>query len=574
MVVRRPHGQVSGARALFLVLALALALALPAVGRGRGLRAQVAAPQVGDARAVRAARPISIEAAILRASESSEAVRIARSGITRARSTRLTARSLYLPTVSGSGGYSRALATAVAPGFGLGSAPAAGAAAPGPVCAPAIPAGATDAQRAAALAQAGSCPPVASLLGLDLSGSGIGATNTYIAGLSGSYPLLAPGRRDRRDAADAERRSADVGFTAQRAQVIVDVTTAYYAAALADQLVTIAEASLAQSERVLAQTRAAGVVGETSGYEVLRAEVARDNQIPAVLSRRADREIAYLQLTQLLDLDADVALQLTTPLDAPVGASAGGPTAAAPHALPPGVASAARALGFRMPAGVMPAGVADATTPDTAAAARAAVREQEEAVRGQESALRATRAQRLPVVSVTGATQRLAYPTRFFPSANSVASNTTVGLSVSVPLYAGGTQRANELAAEAAVEQARAQRDRTRKAAVLDARRALLTLTRAEGAYAASVRAAAQAARAYEIAAARYRAGLAPQTEVNDARIAESQARSTQAQAARDVLVVRVRLALLKDLPLASTPATTVAATPAPSTTTSASATP
>ncbi len=565
MVVRRPHGQVSGARALFL----ALVLALPAVGRGGGLRAQVAAPQVGDARAVPAARPISIEAAILRASESSEAVRIARSGITRARSTRLTARSLYLPTVSGSGSYSRALATAVAPGFGLGSAPAAGTAGPGPVCAPAIPAGATDAQRAAALAQAGSCPPVASLLGLDLSGSGIGATNTYIAGLSGSYPLLAPGRRDRRDAADAERRSADVGFTAQRAQVIVDVTTAYYAAALADQLVAIAEASLAQSERVLAQTRAAGAVGETSGYEVLRAEVARDNQIPTVLSRRADREIAYLQLAQLLDLDADVALQLTTPLDAPVGASAGGPTAAAPHALPPGVASAARALGFRMPAGV-----ADATTPDTAAAARAAVREQEETVRGQESALRATRAQRLPVVSVTGATQRLAYPTSVFPSSNQFVSNTTVGLSVSVPLYAGGTQRANELAAEAAVERARAQRDRTRKAAVLDARRALLTLTRAEGAYAASVRAAAQAARAYEIAAARYRAGVAPQTEVNDARIAESQARSTQAQAARDVLVVRVRLALLKDLPLASTPATTVAATPAPSTTTSASATP
>ena len=66
-----------------------------------------------------------------------------------------------------------------------------------------------------------------------------------------------------------------------------------------------------------------------------------------------------------------------------------------------------------------------------------------------------------------------------------------------------------------------------------------------------------QAQRAYEIAELRYREGLSTQLELSDARLLLQQAQANRAQAARDVQVARVRLALLPDLPLTNTGANT-----------------
>ena len=66
-----------------------------------------------------------------------------------------------------------------------------------------------------------------------------------------------------------------------------------------------------------------------------------------------------------------------------------------------------------------------------------------------------------------------------------------------------------------------------------------------------------QAQRAYEIAELRYREGLSTQLELSDARLLLQQAQANRAQAARDVQVARVRLALLPDLPLTDTGANT-----------------
>ena len=59
-----------------------------------------------------------------------------------------------------------------------------------------------------------------------------------------------------------------------------------------------------------------------------------------------------------------------------------------------------------------------------------------------------------------------------------------------------------------------------------------------------------QAARAYEIAEVRFREGVSTQTELSDSRIGLAQARANEAQAARDLLVARLREALLPWLPL------------------------
>jgi outer membrane protein len=319
---------------------------------------------------------------------------------------------------------------------------------------------------------------------------------------------------------------------------------------LSDRLVAIAEASLAQSERVLSQTQVARNVGDQSGYDLLRAQVARDNQVPTVLQQRTNRDLAYVRLKQLIGLDPDAPMTLTSvPEMTPEAPTATLRAASLSDAeeIPSTVVGAASA-----------AGVALTVEPsDTSADARAAVRQQEEAVRQEEATLRYTRAQRLPSVSLTASYGKLAYPTDLFPTANQFYTSASVGISVSVPLYTGGQQRANELAAEAQLDRSRAQLSQTRKSAALDARQALLTLAQAEATFAAGAQTATQATRAYEIAEVRYREGLAAQTEVSEARIAQNQALSNRAQAARDLLVARVRLALLSDLPLNTTTTTT-----------------
>ena len=61
----------------------------------------------------------------------------------------------------------------------------------------------------------------------------------------------------------------------------------------------------------------------------------------------------------------------------------------------------------------------------------------------------------------------------------------------------------------------------------------------------------AEAEKAYAIAEIRYREGISTQTELADARLLLEQARANRATAGRDLQTARVRVALLRDLPLA-----------------------
>jgi len=116
--------------------------------------------------------------------------------------------------------------------------------------------------------------------------------------------------------------------------------------------------------------------------------------------------------------------------------------------------------------------------------------------------------------------------------------------------------------AQAAVEQARLRLRQTRELAQLDARNAQLQLQAALAAWEASAGTEEQADRAYVIAEVRYREGISTQTELNDLRIQLAQAQATRAQAARDLQVARMRVALLPALPIDPSLGST-AATPA-----------
>jgi outer membrane protein len=489
-----------------LLLGVALLAALPAAAQ----------PNLAGGQ-----RPLTLEEALRLAEDASEPVQIARAGLTRSRGQLAQARSQRLPQINGTLSYSRALASQFE-GLGGGAAPDTTGPPPPQNCGtytpnPALPleTRVDSLEHALNCTVNGGASPFAGFGDL-----GFGSENTWQYGFTLSQPLFSPRIGAQNRIAEAGRTRAEIELNSQRAQLAMDVTQAYYDAALADRLVLIAEATLAQSDTTLAQTQLARQVGNQPEFDVLRAQVQRDNQVPVVIQRRADRDLAYTRLRLLLDMPADEPLALTTTLEA---------TEAVPVAR------------FAADAGLLG---------DTSVVNRAVVQQAVTLVTVQENSLRIARAQRLPNVSLTSQYGRVAYPGGLLPQWDQFRTNWTVGAQLSVPIFTGGRIRGDELVAEADLVEAQARLRQTQDAARLDTRTALERLEAARAQFEASSGTVEQAARAYGIAQIRYREGLSAQLELSDSRILLQQAQANRAVAARDLQIAQARLALLPFLPI------------------------
>lgn len=435
------------------------------------------------------ARPLTLDEALRLAEERSEGVRIARAGVLRARGQQYQARSQYLPQFNGAVSFVKTLQSQFDALSKLGGAPD---------------------TSASSLANS----PIARIFA---------ARQTLTLGINGQWNLFAGGRilAANRIAA-ASRRSAEIGLASARASLQLQVTEAYYDAALAGQLSTIADSALAQSERTLAQVTLAKNVGNTSEFELLRAQVTRDNQRPAVIQRRTQRDLALLRLKQLLDIPADDSITLASALSDTTSL----------------VTFAADI------------GAADGTPADTGAGERAQVRQVAEAVKVQQNQFRIARAQRLPGLALSTQYGRIAYPGSGLPAWDQYYPNWTVTATLSVPLFTGGRITGDEMVARANLTEARENYQQTRELAALDSRAAIADLEQALAAWKASSGTSEQAARAYRIAEVRYKEGISTQLELSESRLLLEQAAANRASAARNLKVAQVRLALIRDLPL------------------------
>ena len=474
-------------------------------------------------------RQVSLDEAIKLADRTAESVELARAGVSRAVGQQRIARSQFLPQLNGSIGYTRTLASQFE-GFSFGGGP--DTATFRALCAPNVEPGATAAQRQAAIDASSSCTPLSQTGGAgggaDFQSVGFGALNQWVLGLQFSQALFTGGRASGQTrAANAGRRAADMELTAQRAQLILEVTQAYYNTVLAARLSEIADATLSMSTDVLRQTTAARQVGSSSEFDLLRAQVARDNQIPVALARRSDRTIALLRLKQMLEIPLDDSLVLTTSIDVPSDSG----------------------VGYSV-SGIGPTPNTRNPTPDTATDNRAVVRQAQENVSAQEGLLRAARADRFPTISVTSGYQRLYFPAEPFDFGVQARENWTIGVSANVSLLSGGRTSGGVLMADAAVREAKARLKQARELASLDSRIALSQLAQAEATWRASQGTAEMARRAYSIDQIRYREGISTQTELSNSQLLLEQAMVNRAVAARDLAVARMRLSLLKDLPL------------------------
>ncbi|HEX5581418.1 MAG TPA: TolC family protein, partial [Gemmatimonadaceae bacterium] len=482
--------------------------------------------QVAPGRGVPAAgvRELSLDEALALAQARNEAVQVAAAGVTRASGQLRQARSQLFPQLAGTASYQRTLQSQFAE--------------------IAKSAGGNDGG-----GDGGGDDPAENPLARIFA-----SENTVVLGLRLDQTLYSGGRVGaQRRAATMGRDVAEIGVTSAVAQARLEVTQAYYDALLAARLVSIAESSLVQTERAFRQTRLARQVGTTAEFDLLRAQVTRDNQLPVVIQARTQREAAMLRLQQLLELPEEEPLRLTTGLEEGVPETVQATLAAlGTDAEFTGRVDAPvdveLLLARRSPAPALLAGALAGS--DTVTRGRAPVRQAELGVRVQEELLRAQRAQRLPALGLTSTYQRFAYPVGGVPGMNEFFPDWTVGLGVQLPILNGGRIGGQVQEAEAGLVEARARLRQAEELARLDAQLIVRQLEEAATAYAASAGTAEQAARAYTIAEVRYREGISTQVELDDARLLQQQALANRARAARDLNVARARLTLLRDLPL------------------------
>jgi len=525
-----------------------------------------------------AAVSLSLDDAFRVAEQQSEAVRIAEAAVLRARGSQYQARAQYLPQINGTANYQKTLQSQFQ-AISKQAAPAPVDTQTGPklssLCAPNIAANATPAERQAALQQAQTCSASG---GTDLSGISriFASPYTLTLGLTGSETIYSGGRVGAlNQVANASARAAQIGVTAARAQLRLDVAQAYYNAVLADRVVTISESSFVQAERALRQTSLAQQVGNVAEFDLLRAQVTRDNQRPALIQARSQRDIAFLQLRQLLNLPTSQTLVLTTDLPLPPAPPPAARTAALPNAVPNAVPNAARGrapvANASQSEGLLAVNAAEVlaedprvstavdsslAASDTSAHDRAPARQARENVTVQRNLLKQAHAERLPQIALSSAYQRISYPSGGFvplPSGlNQFYPNWTASIAVSLPIFAGGRIRGDELVAEAGLREAEQTAKQVEELSTLDAQTAISQLAQAEATWLASAGTAQQATRAYSISEVRYREGISTLVELSDSRLLLQQAQMNAVTAARDLQLARLKLALLRDLPLSS----------------------
>lgn len=496
--------------------------------------------------------PLTLEQVLSLAEPRSEAVSIAAAGVRRAEADQIRAKSGLLPQLSAAASYDRSLASEFDNVFntdGTGS---------GSVCPPftlnsqaAIDARVAEIERAIDCGAVGGGGFFGSTSGLE--NLPFGRRNTWRASLSFSQNLWSGGRNGAQiNLASVGHESAQLGFTTARAQLLFEVTQAYYDAVLSDQLVNIAAATLEQAGATLQQVEAGLRAGTQPEFEVLRARVNRDSQQPVLIRQRVNRALAYLRLKRLLDLPAEADLQLADALS--------------DENLPPPPAFVERVSAIENT--LRSSDTPSLTIGGLSLPERVAVDQAGATVRTREASLKLTEAQRMPTVSLNSNYARIAYPDNVLPSFD--RSNWTVGVSLTVPLLTGGRQRGDELVARSELDQARLQQKQIEELAALDTRSAWAELLAARAAWESTAGTVQQAERAYQIADVRYGSGVSTQLELSDSRVQRQQAGANRAVAARDLQVARARVALLPDLPIGNAlPATggnPIIQQPAPST--------
>jgi outer membrane protein TolC len=431
---------------------------------------------------------LSLDAAVRRALDQSEEVGLAQAQVDLADAQIRQARASLYPQLNGTLGYTRTLASSFNTGGGF-TLPDSLQFNPDP--------NAPIEERLRYLEENVQNAALGALGGL-FSDLPFGQENVYALGLSGSQALFSPSTGPALAIARRVREAAELTLVEQTADLRLQVEQAYIQALVAQELVGISEAALAQAQAFLDQTRLRLEAGRASELEVLRADVELENLRPQLVQALDAADLATLNLKRLTNIPYDQPVALTTPLT-----------------LPPPEALAVPVL-----------------DPAAAVAGRAAIRAAEAQVAIGEQQVRLQRRSYLPSISLQSGYQRQFVPEGMFDfSGGDWRTDWTVGVNVQVPIFDGFRRRAQLQQARVQLTHVELQRDQLVENVGLQVEQAQREKGRAAALIAARQRTVEQAARVFRLTELQYREGLATQLEVSTSRLALLTARSNLVQA-------------------------------------------
>lgn len=333
-----------------------------------------------------------------------------------------------------------------------------------------------------------------------------GQPNTWIATLALSQPIYSGGRVGTAlEIARQVRLAAALEVEEAEAEISLQVRNAYFQTVLADRMVGIAREAFQLADDQLTQVELFRRQGTASEFDLLRAQVERDNLEPNIVEAENARRLAELNLKRLANIPAEQPLELATPLD--------------------------------------PAMIAvDRAALRAALERRPALQALDAAVAAREGGVRIARAARLPTVGANANFSYQAFPNEVVPLDADWRRDWALGLQVSVPIFDGFRTRGEVQQARAELAQVQLQRDQAREGFELDLAAALGEFDAALAQIEARRATVAQARRALELAELRFRTGLSTQLEVSNARLLLEQARVNEAQSLYNYVNALARL--------------------------------
>jgi TolC family type I secretion outer membrane protein len=336
----------------------------------------------------------------------------------------------------------------------------------------------------------------------------IGSNNAYAGTLSLTQTLFNGQTFAGIRAAKIVDALSEESFISSRATVITDVKKAYYNVLIAIEQLKLQQQSLARNEDALSDTRKLFKQGLAADLDTLRAFVQVENLRPQLIKYISGVEIAKTQLKTKMGIDSNEDLDLTDSL------------------------------------------VFDGIIPETryeavysqAIAQRPEVRQLDLTVKADEEQINADFSGHLPTLSAIGNLSIQAQDDSFKFSQYVWPVSSSVGLSLSVPIFAGFKTDAKVQQSKIVKRQDEKRLDNTREQIRSEIKTVITSVDEARKRIAVQERTVQAAQRSYDITKSRRQQGLGSQLDLTDAELSLNQAKVNYIQAVYDFLVAKADL--------------------------------
>jgi len=338
-------------------------------------------------------------------------------------------------------------------------------------------------------------------------GISFGADNTFAVQGDLTLPLFAPQVYRTMKLNDTQMAAAVEAARSSRIELVAEVKKAFYNILLAEQSLAVLHESQATAQRTVDDTGLQYKHGLASEYDLLTAQVQLSNLQPAIIQTETSVKLAKLLLKMYLSIPEEVGIEVEGRLDA---------------------------MRDEVLAGI------DSLTADISENSDLRTLElQEELLRRQ---LKVANASRLPNLGAFGTATYTGNDMEPFMGMGGGGSKyfwthpITVGVQLSVPVFAGLTKMNKSREIKNQIAQISLQRSYVERQIGVQAQSALNDLLTAREKMFAQERTVEQARKAYSISDTRYRAGAGTILELNSAQLAHTQAQLNFSQSIYDYL--------------------------------------